>query len=78
MLQTTYISGYTVKYEDGEANIFDAINYLSSDLSQEEAAVFFDQAKAKGSAAFETDTEGQYTLSYNADNTYNLLKRDFD
>ena len=50
------------------------IDYLLNDLDSNEARVFFDQAKSKGTADFEDDQEGQYTLNYK-NGKYFLIRR---
>jgi hypothetical protein len=69
------IRGFKVKYEESEQP---GINYLLYDLGPQEAKVFFEQARAKKYAEFEDDREGQYTLSYNRDGSYTLIRRSGD
>lgn len=66
------IHGFKVKYED---NARAGIDYLLYDLDSEEARVFFSQAKLKKYAKFEDDQDRQFTLSYNLDGTYTLIRR---
>lgn len=66
------IHGFKVQYED---NAQEGINYLLYDLDRDEAMVFFDQAKLRRYSRFEDEREGQYTLSYNSDGSYTLIKR---
>ena len=66
------IHGFKVKYED---NAKVGIDYLLYDLDSEEARVFFNQAKLKKYAKFEDDQDRQFTLSYNLDGTYTLIRR---
>lgn len=66
------IHGFRVKYED---NARTGRDYLLYDLDREEAWVFFEHARTKKYAKFEDDREGQYTLSYNHDGTYILVRR---
>ena len=66
------IYGFRVSYDDTARY---AISYLLHDLDQEEAKVFFEQAKLKGYCKFEDDREGDYLIAYNKDNTYTLIKR---
>lgn len=61
MPNTTNVHGFTVVYEE---NARPGVDYLMSDLDSNEARVFFDQARLKGSAPFEDDSERQYTLIY--------------
>jgi len=73
-MKETYIYGFRVKYED---NAKDGVNYLFSDLDRDEARVFFDQAKARKSAKFEDDEDRQFTLSYDGDGSYSLMRRTY-
>jgi len=73
-MKEIYIHGFKVKYEE---NAKGGIDYLLYDLDREEAKVFFDQARAHKYAKFEDDREGQYTLAYNSDGTYTLIRRKF-
>ena len=66
------IHGFRVKCE-GNAQM--GRDYLRYDLDREEAGGFFEHARTKKYAKFEDDREGQYTLSYNYDGTYTLIKR---
>lgn len=75
MLEKTTIHGYPVQYEKDE-HVANGIKYLRDDLQREEAIVFFDQARTKGSAQFETDAEEQYTLTYSRDGSYMLIRRE--
>lgn len=74
MVQKIVIYGYNVKYEKDD-NVSRGIQYLRDDLEKEEARVFFDQAKMKGAAQFETDNDEEYTLMYSTDGFYTLLRR---
>jgi hypothetical protein len=71
MIQKVEIHGFTVAYEE---NSREGVAYLRDDLDANEARVFFDQAKMKGSAEFEDDDDRQFTLSYH-ENEYTLIKR---
>ncbi len=71
-MKEIYIHGLKVKYED---NAKEGVDYLIYDLDREEAKVFFEQARLRGYSQFEDDREGQYTLSYNQDGTYTLIRR---
>jgi len=73
-MKETYIHGFRVKYEE---NCRDGVNYLFSDLDRDEAKVFFDQAKAKKTVKFEDDEDRQFTLSYNGDGSYTLMRRTY-
>lgn len=66
------VYGYKVKYEE---NAKMGIRYLAEDLDRKEAQVFFDQARLKGEAPFEDDQERQFTLIYNRDRTFTLIRR---
>lgn len=61
MEQKRDIHGHVVY---GEDDAKDGLNRLDYDLQQDEAEVFFKQAKLKGSAQFEDDHERQFTLVY--------------
>lgn len=69
------IRGFRVKYEEGEQA---GINYLLYDLDPHESRVFFNEARRNKYAEFEDDREGQYTLSYNQEGTYTLMRRTGD
>jgi len=66
-----YICNNQVAYTDTEK---EAVFYLKEDLSSDEARVFFDQARAKGSAQFEDDNDRQFTLFY-SNGLFTLRKR---
>lgn len=72
-MKETYLYGYKIKYED---NASEGIYYLQYQLDQEEVAVFFDEARLKGNCPFEDQYGRNYTLVYNSDGTYTLIKRD--
>lgn len=74
MIEKIFIHGFPVKYEK-EDNVANGVKYLRDDLQREEALVFFDGARMRGSAQFETDTEEQYTLTYAKDGSYTLIRR---
>lgn len=61
MAQKTSVHGFAVSFEE---NAREGINYLREDLDLNEAKVFFDQARVRGSAQFEDDEDRQYTLFY--------------
>lgn len=65
------IHGFTVIFEQ---NAIEGIRYLRDDLDFNEARVFFDQARTKGSAQFEDDQDRQYTLFYKG-GSYTLVRR---
>jgi len=67
----TIVHGFPVVYEE---NVSAGIRYLRDDLDYQEARVFFDQARQRGSAQFEDDTDRQYTLFYK-NGIYNLVLR---
>ncbi|RJQ36359.1 hypothetical protein C4552_03670 [Candidatus Parcubacteria bacterium] len=71
MAEKTTVHGMTVSYED---NAEEGIRHLRDDLSSDEARVFFDQARTKGSAQFEDDEDRQYTLIYQ-NGAYALVRR---
>jgi hypothetical protein len=72
MVQRTNIYGFWVNYDD---SAYDGIRYLRDDLSREEAVVFFDQARQKGSAQFEDDYEKQFILYYESGSSSYILAR---
>lgn len=61
MAKRTSIHGFWVNYED---NAHEALKRLRDDLSRDEAKVYFEQARLKGSAQFEDDYDRQFTLFY--------------
>ena len=74
-MRETIVKGFRVKYEESEQT---GINYLLYDLDMHESKVFFNEAKRNKYAEFEDDKEGQFTLSYNRDGTYTLIRRSRD
>lgn len=72
MVKNTRIHGHKVMYEEDSKK---ALDYLRNDLSSQEARVFFDQARSKGSAQFEDDEDRNFTLIYR-DGVYILNRRD--
>ena len=66
------IHGFKVKYEDTARP---AIDFLLTDLDIDECRVFFDGAKLKKFAKFEDHQDREYTLSYNPDRSYTLIRR---
>lgn len=71
MPERTSIHGFWVDYEQ---NAHDGVKYLRDDLKTEEARVFFDQARLKGSAQLEDDHDHQFTIFYRSGN-YTLVRR---
>jgi hypothetical protein len=71
MPEKTTIHGFPVTYEQ---NAYEGIRYLRDDLDFNEARIFFDQARQRGSAQFEDDEDRQYTLFYKEGN-YILVRR---
>lgn len=71
MATETTVHGFKVRYEEENS---EGIKYLRDDLSYEEAKVFFDQAKIKGSAQFEDDLDRDFTLLYQS-GVYVLMRR---
>ena len=71
MPEKTIIHGYPVTHEK---DVYEGVSYLRDDLDSSEAKVFFDQARARGSANFEDDEDRQFTLVYQ-NGVYNLIRR---
>ena len=71
MVHKDTIHGYSVRYED---NAQEGASYLKNDLDREEAQVFFEQAKSRGSAQLEDDSERQFTLVYQS-GSYVIIRR---
>ncbi len=71
MPQKTTVYNFSVIYEE---NAKEGIRYLREDLDFDEARVFFDQARLRGSAQFEDDQDRPYTLIYQ-NGVYVLTKR---
>ena len=71
MAEKTTIHDFTISYE---TNAAEGIRYLREDLSLDEARVFFDQARTKGSAQFEDDHDRQYSLIHQ-NGAYVLVRR---
>ncbi|OHA09402.1 MAG: hypothetical protein A3B37_02460 [Candidatus Sungbacteria bacterium RIFCSPLOWO2_01_FULL_59_16] len=67
----TDVHTFPTSYEE---NAEEGIRYLEDDLSYEEAKVFFDQARTRGSAELEDDEDRQFTLSYQ-NGAYTLIRR---
>lgn len=72
MPNTVFVHGLKVAFEE---NARPGIDYLSNDLDTNEARIFFDQARVKGSAQFEDDEDRQYTLFYQKDGSFVLARR---
>jgi hypothetical protein len=70
----TYIHNFKVKYEQ---NAQGGMYYLKNDLDQKEAKIYFDQAKRKKAVNFEDHQDRDYTLSYNTDGTFTLVRRGY-
>jgi len=70
-MKETYIHGFKVKYED---NAYSGARYLAYNLEYNEARIFFDRARSRGSAPFETNYGKDYTLFYE-DGCYIIRKR---
>ena len=71
MAEKTNVHGFNMDYEE---NAMEGIRYLRDDLDFNEAKVFFDQSREKGSAEFEDDEDRQFTLFYK-DGIYTLSRR---
>jgi hypothetical protein len=71
MPEKTNVHGFNVIYEQNAA---EGIVYLRDNLDFNEARVFFDQARAHGSAEFEDNEDRNYTLLYK-DYNYILVRR---
>ncbi|MFA6253040.1 MAG: hypothetical protein WCV69_02115 [Patescibacteria group bacterium] len=74
-VHTRDVHGHKV-YSEEDAK--DGVNYLEYNIQIEECRVFFEQAKAKGSAPFEDGKGHNYTLLYKKDDTYWVYKRGAD
>ena len=72
MLQKTTIHSYDVSFEE---NARQGLEYLRDDLDAAESKIFFEQAKRAGSAAFEDDQDRQFTLVYQKENDYVIVRR---
>lgn len=57
----TSVHGFSTVYDE---NAYVGIEHLKDDLDYEEARVFFDQARQRGSAPFEDDDDRQYLLTH--------------
>ncbi len=74
-VQIRDIHGHKVSSEEDAK---EGLNYLEHNIQTEEAKVFFDQAKLKGSVQFEDGKGHNYTLLYKKDSTYWVYKRAAD
>ncbi len=73
-MKIAYIKGKKVKYEDDAS---EGVDYLMNHLDQEEAKVFFDEAKRKNKIKFEDNQNKDYYLIHNdADASYTIEKKD--
>lgn len=66
------IHGFTVL---GDEDVDEGMNFLDYGLGYAETKVFFDQARARGKALFQDSQRRDYTLKYNGDGTYTVLRR---
>ena len=71
MIQKADIHGHSVAHEE---NSIEGVHYLRDGLDGEEARVFFDQARSRGSAEFEDHADRQFTLIYQ-NSAYTLVRR---
>lgn len=67
----TTAHGYHLDYDN---DTYRGMDHLKRDLDKNEARVFFDQARRRGSAQFEDDSDRQFTLTYK-DGKYNVTRR---
>lgn len=68
-MKEAYMHGHKVYYDD---NASDGAYYLQNHANDQEARVFFDQAKSKGYIVFEDTEHRHYKLSHNPDGTYGI------
>ncbi len=66
------IHGFYLNFEDADR---DGVYYLRQDLQYREAKTLFDAARVQGSAHFEDDQDRDWSLNYNSDGTYTLVRR---
>ena len=66
------IHGYWVKFEE---EVKEGIRYLRDDLQRNEAKTLFEAARLRGEAEFEDDQDRDWTLIYNRDGTFTLIRR---
>ncbi len=71
MVKKTVVHGFPLVYEEKAKA---GMEYLRDDLDAAEARVFFDGARARGSAPFEDDDDRQFTLVCQR-GAFTLLKR---
>lgn len=66
------IHGFWVTFDE---ELRDGVRYLRDDLQYKEAKTLFDAARLNGSAEFEDDYDRDWSLIYNRDGTYTLIRR---
>jgi hypothetical protein len=72
-LRSIQIHGFKTYYNSETRN---GMRRLLEDLDSSEARPLFDHAKRNGSANFEDDNEGQYTLIYDRGKyTFTIIRR---
>ena len=72
-MKQIYLYGYYINYEDDAR---DGIYYLQYQIDPEEARVFFEQARLKGSCPFEDQYNRDFLLTYNYnDGSYTLTRK---
>ena len=71
MPKTATIKGYIVHYED---DALLGLRYIENHLDYNEARVFFEQARNRGSAEFEDNNRVNFTLLHH-DGAYTLVRR---
>ena len=69
-----FLDGFYLNYPNTD-EAYRVIKYLRDDLSNDETKVFFNQARVKGSAAFEDERERKYRIVYKS-GTYSLEPQD--
>lgn len=67
------VHGYTVKFADERAH--EGVRYIRDHLDEEEAKVFFHEAKERGSARFEDRDGHNYKMTYERDSMYFIERR---
>ncbi len=73
-MKETYMHGHKVYSDD---NASGGAYYLQNHTNDEEARVFFDQARMRGHVDFEDAEHSHYKLSYNQDGTYGIEHKSF-
>lgn len=68
-MKEAYMHEHKVYYDDDAA---EGAYYLQHHANDQEAGVFFDQAKYKGHIIFEDLDHHHYKLSHNPDGTYGI------